>query len=147
MSAANGDTPHWVESLLLSDGLWLAARVLITFLFWMTALNWIVDFRQAEAAAADVGLTPHALWGAVLIGFYLVGSLLIICDRMMWLGAGAFGVFIVLTIVLVHHFWSMPAAQAAVEWNEVKEHITVIGGLIAVCIASAARRRLRRRAL
>ena len=147
MSAANGDTPHWVESLLLSDGLWLAARVLITFLFWMTAINWIADFRQAEGAAADVGLTPHALWGAFLIGFYLVGSLLIITDRMMWLGAGAFGVFIVLTIVLVHRFWTLPAAPAAVEWNEVKEHITVIGGLIAVCIASAARRQLRRRAL
>lgn len=138
------DTPRWIETLLLSNGLWLLARVLLTFLFWMTALNWIADFSQAQGAAGSVGLSPPTLWGALLIGFYLVGSVLIITDRMMWLGAGAFGVFVLLTIVMVHRFWALSGAEFAAEWNEVKEHVTVIGGLMAVCIASAARRRLAR---
>ncbi|WP_037585791.1 DoxX family protein [Stenoxybacter acetivorans] len=138
------DTPHWLEKLLLSNGMWLFARIVITFLFWITAVNWILDFNEARSAAASVHLFPPAFWGWFLIAFYIAGSLLIIADRMMWLGAGAFLVFVFLTIVCVHHWWSMSGAQEASAWNEVKEHITVMGSMIVVCIASLLRTRLRK---
>lgn len=136
------DTPQWVESVLMSDALWLLARILLTFIFWMTAINWILDFAQARGAAAAVGLAPEGVWGAILIAFYILGTAAILFDRFMWLGAGAFGVFIFLTIILVHRFWDMTGAEAAASWNEVKGHITMIGPMMIVCIAAQARRRL-----
>ncbi len=142
MALNSNDTPHWVDRFLMSDAAWLAARILVTFLFWLTALEWIVYFSEARDSAELVGLKPPAFWGAVLILFYLVASLMVIFDRMMWLAAGALGVFTFLTIILAHQFWNMTGAEAEATWNEVKEHITVIGGLIGMCIASRQRRRL-----
>jgi transmembrane protein len=142
MKTYANDTPNWVQSILMSDAIWLLARILLTFLFWMTALNWISDFAEASGAAASVGLAPAAVWGGIIIALYVLGTIAIIFDRYMWLGAGAFGVFILLTILLVHRFWAMTGNEATAAWNEVKEHISMIGAMIAVCIAGQARRRL-----
>jgi transmembrane protein len=142
MKTYANDTPNWVQSILMSDAIWLLARILLTFLFWMTALSWISNFAEARGAAASVGLAPAAVWGGIIIALYVLGTIAIIFDRYMWLGAGAFGVFILLTILLVHRFWAMTGNDATVAWNEVKEHISLIGAMIAVCIAGQARRRL-----
>lgn len=143
MKTHANDTPAWVQSILMSDALWLLAKVLVTFLFWMTALNWILDFSQASGAAGSIGLTPPAVWAGVIIAWYVLGTAAIVFDRYMWLGAGALGVFIVLTILLVHRFWAMTGDEATAAWNEVKEHISLIGAMILVCIAGQARRRLK----
>lgn len=143
MKTHPNDTPAWVQSILMSDALWLLAKILVTFLFWMTSLNWILDFSQASGAAGSIGLTPPAVWGGVIIAWYVLGTAAIVFDRYMWLGAGALGVFIVLTILLVHRFWAMTGDEATTAWNEVKEHISMIGAMILVCIAGQARRRLK----
>lgn len=135
------DEPSFIADILASDWLWLVARIVLSFMFWITGIQWILNFSSATGAAGSVGLSPPGFWGAVLIAFYLLGSLAIILDRWMWLATGAFGVFIVLTLVLVHRFWTQPPEQAAKTWLEVKEHITVIGGLMSVAIASYFRRR------
>lgn len=135
-------TPHWLEKILLSKGMWLFSRLMITFLFWITAINWIMNFNEAKSAVELVDLFPTGFWGWFLIVFYICGSFMIIADRMMWLGAGALLIFVFLTILCVHHWWSMNGAQEVSAWNEVKEHITVMGGMIVVSIASLLRRRL-----
>jgi len=74
---------------------------------------------------------------------------MVIANRMAWLGAGMLGAFTVLTVPLVHHFWSMTGSAAQVELMFSEEHVSVIGGLIAVCVAShaqAARRDARQAA-
>ncbi|MRX51886.1 DoxX family membrane protein [Paracoccus sp. S-4012] len=136
----DGDTPGWVAGILDSDWFWLLTRLVVSFMFWITGVNWIMDFPQASGAAGMVGLSPAGVWGAVLIVFYFAASLLMILDRWLWLGAGACGVFTLLAIFLVHPFWTMPPEEGAIHWLTVKEHITVIGGLMAVAVASHLRR-------
>ena len=53
-----------------------------------------------------------------------------------WLGAGALAVFTLLTIPLVHHFWSMPEPKATQAFHTATEHITVVGALMLVAILS-----------
>lgn len=90
-----------------------------------------------------IWLLARILWGGIIIALYILGTMAILFDRFMWVGAGAFGVFILLTILLVHQFWEMTGQEAAAAWNEVKEHISMIGAMIVVCIAGQARQRLR----
>ena len=58
-------------------------------------------------------------------------------------GAGALAVFLLLTILIVHTFWSKTGVEAKLAMFFALEHIAVIGGLIATAIASAQRQRLR----
>ncbi|MDI9674812.1 DoxX family protein, partial [Pseudomonas aeruginosa] len=71
------------------------------------------------------------------------GSALVLLDRKLWLGAGALAVFLLLTILIVHTFWSKTGVEAKLAMFFALEHIAVIGGLIATAIASAQRQRLR----
>ncbi|MFH7518959.1 hypothetical protein RA271_27940, partial [Pseudomonas syringae pv. tagetis] len=39
------------------------------------------------------------------------GSLCLLLDRLLWLGSGALAVFMLLTIVIVHNFWTKHGAE------------------------------------
>ena len=136
--------PGLVASLLRSDALWLLARLLVTFMFWWAGIGFVLDFAGAQAMTGSFGLTPAwaPVWAvAVLtIAVQLLGSLLILADRAVWLGAGMLGVFTLLTIPLVHDFWNMEGAARTQAMLESEEHLTVIGGLIATSILSEVRR-------
>lgn len=133
-------TPKLIDDILKSDWLWHASRIIITFMYWYAGIGFALDFQGAQQAMASAGIQPLWLVAALTILVEIGGSLLIIFDRLVWLGAGALGVFTVLTIPLVHHFWTMTGGQAISARLESEEHLTVIGGLIAVSILSAVRR-------
>ena len=137
------DTPDWVAGILHNDAFWLLTRLMACFMFWITGIEWLMTPAKAAGAAGMVGLWPPAVFGWVLIAFYLLGSLAILFDRYVWLVAGAFGVFTLLAILLVHHLWTFPAEQRAQQWLVAKEHLTVIGGLMALAVASHMRRHVR----
>ena len=59
-----------------------------------------------------------------------------------WLGAGALSVFLLLTIAIVHRFWSLPEPRATLSLYFALEHVSIIGGLLAAAIASHLRRQL-----
>lgn len=131
---------RFVSATLESGGLWLLSRLLVTFMFWFAGIGFLLDFAGAQQAMAMAGLTPLWLIAGLTIFVQLVGSVLIIADRLVWLGAGMLGVFTLLTIPLVHDFWNMTGAEAMQARLEAEEHVTVIGGLIAVSILSHLRR-------
>ncbi|HVG49460.1 MAG TPA: DoxX family protein [Rubellimicrobium sp.] len=133
-------TPRFVNSILESEALWAFARVLITFMYWFAGLGFALDPSGAQAMMGGFGLQPAWLIAVLTIGVQVLGSLLIISDRLVWLGAGMLGVFTLLTIPLVHAFWTMPEPQATQARLESEEHLTVIGGLIVVSILSHVRR-------
>lgn len=130
------DEPGFIAEILESGWFWLLTRIIAAFMFWITGLGWIVNLQGAAGAAGSVGLSPAGVWGVALILFYLAGSAAIIADRYLWLAAGAYAVFTLLTIIMVHHWWTMPADQAHEAWLTAKEHVTVIGGLMALAVAS-----------
>lgn len=139
--------PGFVSNILKSDWLWHLARVIITFMYWFAAIGFILDFNAAQGTMGLAGIEPLWLIAALTIAVQVIGSALIILDRWVWLGAGMLAVFTLLTIPLVHHFWTMEGGEAIQNMLESEEHITVVGGLIIVSICSAIRRDWKRAAL
>ncbi|HMA52110.1 MAG TPA: DoxX family protein, partial [Magnetospirillaceae bacterium] len=66
----------------------------------------------------------------------LVGSALVILNRKTWLGAGALGIFTVLTTFLAHRFWEFQGAERMREFNSFLEHATIAAAFILVTVLS-----------
>jgi transmembrane protein len=96
-----------VMTILTSAKAALAARILVTFPFLCSGIIKLIDFEGGVAEMAHFGLQPAYMFNVATIVVQLVGSALIIADRLAWLGAGALAVFTALTIVIAHHFWSI----------------------------------------
>ncbi len=133
-------TPKLIDDILKSDWLWHLSRVIITFMYWYAGIGFALNFGGAQQAMASTGIQPLWFVAALTILVEVGGSLLIIFDRLVWLGAGALGVFTLLTIPLVHHFWNMAEPAATSARLESEEHLTVVGGLIILSILSVVRR-------
>lgn len=132
-----------IECVLRSPVTALLARIVLTFPFWASGLAKLFDFTGTVNEMAFFGLQPPAAYGAAVIFVQLVGSALIILDRLTWLGAGALGLFTAMTIPLVHHFWSMTEEPAkTIAFHTAMEHIGMIGGLLVVAVLSAKSRRM-----
>ncbi|MDX8269994.1 DoxX family protein, partial [Acinetobacter pittii] len=54
-------------------------------------INKFIGFHAAIEEQASFGLQPAWLWAAAAIVIEIVGSLLVIFNRFVWLGAGALG--------------------------------------------------------
>lgn len=81
-----------------------------------------------------VGLDPSVLFAVAVTALQLGASAAIIFNRGAWLGAGALGVFLALTIPIAHPFWNMPEPQRTLEFYVVLEHISLIGGLMVAAV-------------
>jgi transmembrane protein len=134
-------TPKFVADILKSAWLWHLSRLLITFMYWYAGIGFALNFGAAEGAMGLTGLEPLWLIAVLTIAVELIGSLLIVFDVTVWLGACMLGVFTLLTIPLVHPFWAMNGSEAAQAVLESEEHLTVIGGLLTVSILSWVRRK------
>jgi transmembrane protein len=122
-------TPDSINRLLASGLFQLFARILLTLMFWSSGLAKLFDFNAALAEMAHYGLSPTAPIALAVIVVQLGGSALVISGRFVWLGAGALGVFTVLTIPIAHAFWGMTGEAAFLEMMFAIEHLSVIGGL------------------
>jgi transmembrane protein len=131
--------PKAISAILASPLTSLLSRILATCLFWSEFLNHVHDLPGLHAYVVALGVRPFWLVMGLSLFVQAVGSALVIVDRMTWLGAGMLGVFTLLTVPLAHHFWDMTGPMAVVERLFSEEHVSVIGGLIAVCVASQAR--------
>jgi transmembrane protein len=132
-----------VDEILTSRALFTFGRVLITFMYWYAGIGFLLNFTGAVAQMQALGLEPAAVIAALTIAVELIGSALIIDGRLAWLGAGTLGVFTLLTIPLIHDFWNMTGLAATQAMLESEEHLTVVGGLIAVSILCHLERKLR----
>ncbi|GGD92924.1 hypothetical protein GCM10011390_09580 [Aureimonas endophytica] len=122
---------------------WFAvlARIVLTFAFWGSGLSKLLDFPGGVAEMAAYGLQPAVLFNIACIVTLLGGSALVILDRAAWLGLGALAVFTVLTLPIVHHFWSMTGEEAMIHFFFATEHVSLIGGLMVAAILSRGRQR------
>jgi transmembrane protein len=128
--------PSIIAKLLDQSWFWLLARIVLTFAFWGSGLSKLIDFQAGVAEMTQLGFSNPALINVLTFTTQLIGSALIILNRWTWLGAGMLAVFTALTIPLVHHFWTMKGEEAMVHFFFVGEHVSLIGGLMLVCILS-----------
>lgn len=123
-----------IDRLLDSRTFGIFARVVLTFVFWSSGLAKFFDFHGAMAEMERFGVLPAAPMAIAVIIVQLGGAALVISGRYVWLGAGALGIFTLLTIPIAHAFWTMSGEMAFLEMMFVFEHVTVIGGLMIVAI-------------
>ncbi len=118
----------------------LFARIALTFPFWGSGVAKMMYFDAGVAEMAHFNLHPAIIFNVATIAVQILGSILIIANRIAWLGAGALAVFTGLTIILVHSFWSMTEEPfRTIAFHTATEHIGIIGGLVAISILGTRR--------
>lgn len=133
------DMPRAIAAILDSGACWFVARLVLTFVFWGAALGKIADFPGSVAELSALGIEPAKLMAVFLIVTLLVGSLMILLDRWLWLGCGILSGFLVVAIVLAHHFWTMQEPDRTIHFRVATEHISLIGGFMALAVAGRLR--------
>lgn len=131
---------RFLPAMLESDWLWFLARLCLVVVFLASGAAKLADFQGGLAEMRAAGLEPAALYNVAVAATLLMGSALILLNRGLWLGAGALAVFLALTILIVHTFWSLEGPKAQLAMFFALEHVSVIGGLMATAIASHFRR-------
>lgn len=127
-------TPAIISAILRSPVTAFVGRLLLVFMFLGSGISKLVDFAGAQAEMAQFGLNPPWLFAVLTIITQLAGSVLILLNRATWLGAGALGIFTLLTIPIAHHFWSMEGQMAQMEFYFAIEHLAVIGGMLLTAV-------------
>jgi uncharacterized membrane protein YphA (DoxX/SURF4 family) len=137
--------PRWVDAILDWRWTWLAARVGLMGAFILGGLTKLLDFPAAVAEQEGLGLHPGWLWAGLAIAVELIGPVLIISGRLVWLGAGALGVLTAIAAVTANQFWTLDGPARLVAANSFFEHISIIAGFVmAALIAEHDARQSRR---
>ncbi|WP_423605658.1 DoxX family protein [Sphingomonas sp. MS122] len=136
------DTPHAVESVLEWRGTWLAARLAIVAIYLVSALGHVAGFQAAVTEQAHFGMPAPAFMAGLTVTLELVGSLLILSGRWVWLGTGMLGSFTALGAIIAHPFWTLQGSARFEVMATFLEHLGLIGGLVLIALVAerAARR-------
>ncbi|UYY77175.1 DoxX family protein [Sphingomonas sp. R1] len=135
--------PRFVDAILDWRPTWFLARLLLVGAYLLGGLVKLADWPGAVAEQAHFGMHPPALWAALTIAVELIGPVLILTGRWIWLGAGMLGVFTLLAAFTANAFWTMPPGPERFgATNAFFEHLGLIGGFVlAALVAEQAKRR------
>lgn len=135
--------PRFVDAILDWRPTWFLARLLLVGAYLLGGLVKLTDWQGAVAEQAHFGMHPPALWAALTIAIELIGPVLILTGRWVWLGAGMLGVFTLLAAFTANAFWTMPPGPERFgATNAFFEHLGLIGGFVlAALVAEQAKRR------
>ncbi|WP_426612833.1 DoxX family protein [Bradyrhizobium sp. McL0616] len=133
---ASEDSPNWISAILRWPLLWHAARLLLVSAYLLGGLTKLLDFAVAAAEQAHFGLHPGWLWAATAIVVELGGSLLVVLNRFVWLGAGGLGILTFVAMLTANAFWTMGGHEKFMATNAFFEHLGLIAGLVIVSIVS-----------
>lgn len=132
------DSPDWVSSILRWPLLWHAARLALVSAYVIGGSTKLLDFAAAAAEQEHFGLHPGWLLAAAAIVVELGGSLLVVINRFVWLGAGGLGVLTFVAMLTANAFWTMNGHERFMTTNAFFEHLGLIAGLVVVSIVSDA---------
>lgn len=138
------DNPRILAVLLDWPGTAFLARLALTSPYLLGGIMKLTDWPGAVAEQAHFGMQPATLFAAATIAVELIGPVLILADRLAWLGAGMLGVFTLLAAIVANAFWTMEGQDRFMATNAFFEHLGLVGGFVLVAILSP--RRLRTRA-
>ena len=138
--------PRFVGALLESPLAWGLARLALVSAYLLGAAVKLSDWPAAVAEQAHFGLAPPAVWAAVTIGVELVGPLLILSGRWVWLGAGMLGVFTGLAALIANNFWALSGPARFAATNAFFEHLGLIAGFVLAALIAEHDQRQQARA-
>lgn len=134
--------PVMVTRILDAEWFNVLARILLTLVFWTSGLAKLFDFTANAGIMSDFGLEPGWAYNIATLILQIGASLMIICNRGVWLATGALAVFTILTVPVAHPFWTKTGEEAFRDMTVALEHISVIGGLAVYAICSRQRERM-----
>ncbi|ALM53770.1 DoxX family membrane protein [Halomonas huangheensis] len=118
---------------------WAIARTLLVAIFMAAGVLRITHPQVVVDEMRAAGLEPAALLNMVVAINLLVAAVLILLERLLWLGAAVQLVFLVLIAVVVHQYCKLPGSPLRLTVMFAIEHLTAIGGLLAVAMISHLR--------
>ena len=137
MNAVPTRDPRFVDAIL--DWRWTGflARLALVGAYLLGGIVKASDWPAAVAEQAHFGMQPAAVFAALTILVEIVGPLLILSGRFVWLGAGMLGVFTLFAALTANAFWAMPAGQGRfMATNAFFEHLGLIGGFVLAAIVA-----------
>lgn len=134
--------PGFVDAILDWPPTWFIARVSLVGAYLIGGVVKLANWPAAVAEQAHFGMTPPALWAGLTIAVELIGPILILAGRLVWLGAGMLGIFTLLAAFVANAFWTMPTGpERFAATNAFFEHVGLVGGfLLAALLAEHAPR-------
>jgi uncharacterized membrane protein YphA (DoxX/SURF4 family) len=132
-------TPRLIDRLVGWNGTWFLARLALVGAYLLGGIVKLSDWQGAVAEQAHFDMHPAALFAALTIAVELVGPVLILIDRMAWLGAAMLGVFTLLAALVANAFWTMSGPERFMATNAFFEHVGLVGGFALVAIVSRRR--------
>ena len=139
-AAGGGAAPAFVRAILGWGWTNFLARLALVGAYLIGGAVKLTDFPTAVAEQAHFGIHPPALWAALTILVELLGPMLILSRRFVWLGAGMLGVFTVAAAVAANAFWTMQGEERFMATNAFFEHVGLVGGLVLAAILAERRR-------
>lgn len=129
--------PPFVGMILDWRGTWLLARLALVSAYLLGGAVKALDFPGAVAEQAHFGLQPPAVWAVLTIVVEVLGAVLVMTRRWLWLGAGMLGVFTGLAAITANAFWAMPDGhERFMATNAFLEHLGLIGGFVLVAMVA-----------
>ncbi len=109
------------------------ARIFLAILFVSFGWNKLMDFNGSVQYVASASSLPvPQLFTALTILVELGGGILLILGLFSRIAAFFMAGFTLLTILLVHHFWTMADVEAATNQMMALKNLAIAGGLLMV---------------
>jgi uncharacterized membrane protein YphA (DoxX/SURF4 family) len=104
-------TPEFARAILEWPWTWPLARFALVVTFLASGFSKIANFSDGVAEMAQAGMPAPAAMAVLSIFVEIVGSLLVLIDRWVWLGAGMLGAFTAIGAVTAHAFWKVSGPE------------------------------------
>ncbi|MFE0757306.1 DoxX family protein [Inquilinus sp. NPDC058860] len=108
------------------------ARIFLAVLFVVSGWAKLTGFEGTVGYVASNGLPVPQLFAALTILVELGGGILLILGLFSRLAAFVMAGFTLLTIVVVHHFWTMADAEMQLNQLMAMKNLAIAGGLLMV---------------
>ncbi|KGM32142.1 DoxX family protein [Inquilinus limosus] len=108
------------------------ARIFLAVLFVVSGWGKLTGFEGTVGYVASNGLPVPQLFAALTILVELGGGILLILGLFSRLAAFIMAGFTLLTIVVVHHFWTMADAEMQMNQLMAMKNLAIAGGLLMV---------------
>lgn len=115
----------------------VVARILLAIMFILSGFGKLADIQGTAAYVASGGLPFPMLLSVVVGAFELLGGIALVVGFQVRLIGLLMGLFTIVTSVVFHPYWAVPADQQFVTQLLFMKNISVAGGMLLISALGA----------